>query len=202
MQICECKDENAWVETVNLWLAEAVERCEARRVFVPAGETPRPLYRSWQENGLRTSLSSLKLVQLDEVMTPDKPFRQFFLENLPRFKNDIEFIDTAEKGADIAMLGLGLNGHVAFHEPGLPETFYSGCIELTAETLSRLKLPPRTRGLTYGLSAFLRSKAVAMLVRGESKRGILREVLSASCMLPAAKILRHRDATLITDFKI
>jgi 6-phosphogluconolactonase/glucosamine-6-phosphate isomerase/deaminase len=201
MQIRECKDENAWVETVNVWLASAVDTWHAKRVFVPAGETPRPLYKSWQNNGPQL-LNQLTLVQLDEILVPNKPFRRFFIETLPNFQKKIEFIETAEAGAEVALLGLGLNGHVAFHEPGVSDSFYSGCLQLSPETIARLKLEPNTRGLTYGLNAFLKTKAIALLVRGESKRNILQQIMQPTCQLPAAKILRHKNVTVITDFKI
>lgn len=211
MRIVECKDEKAWVDEINSWLAHEIESQHARRIFIPAGETPRPLYRSWQRNHFSNSkpsqqvvecLSLTTLVQLDEVLNDEKPFRNFFRECLPQYCEQIEFIEVAEKGADIALLGLGLNGHIAFHEPGIGDNFFSGCLELSAETISRLKLPPHARGITYGLDAFMKSKSVGLIVRGEGKAQILRKILRPECRLPAARLKAHPNFTIFSDFKI
>jgi 6-phosphogluconolactonase/glucosamine-6-phosphate isomerase/deaminase len=204
MTIIECKDEKSWVDTINDWLVREIQTHQARRLFLPAGETPRPLYRSWQAGSSPMSevLKSITLVQLDEVLNGARPFQRFFEETLPDFQSQFEFIDQAEQGADIAVLGLGLNGHIAFHEPNIAPELYSGCLELSPETTNRLQLPPRTRGITYGLGAFLRAKSIALIVRGAAKENILVQVLRHQSELPAAGLKDHPRLTVITDFKI
>lgn len=201
MKLIVRKDESGWVEAVNNWLDDRVKKFKSKRLFLPAGETPRPLYSSW-EHRPPEFLKSLSLVQLDEILTGShkNSFRQFFLENLWLFKSQIEFIDEAEKGADLALLGLGANGHVAFHEPGIGPNFYSGCLQLNYETTERLKLEPKTRGVSYGLAAFLKTKAILIIVRGQNKHEILKTVLQPGCPLPAGQLFKHPDVTIITDF--
>lgn len=203
MKLIVRKDEKSWVEAINGWLEDRVKKFKLQRLFVPAGETPRPLYSAWTQHPPEF-LKSLSFVQLDEILTGSHKgsFRQFFLENLSFCQTQFEFIDAAEKGADLALLGLGSNGHVAFHEPGFEENFYSGCVHLNVETIARLKLEPGTRAVTYGLGAFLKTKSILIIVRGNSKCEILKKILEPSCRLPGALLLKHQDVTIIADFEI
>ena len=102
----------------------------------------------------------------------------------------------------MAILGLGQNGHVAFHEPSLNTNFFSGCLKLDLETTKRLGLEPETRVVSYGLNAFLKSKAILLIVRGETKKTIFTQVMQANCKLPAAFLLKHYDVTVVVDFKV
>ncbi len=201
MNLIVCPDEKAWLLAIDSWFRENLTATKAKRIFLPAGETPRPLYRDWQTRQ-PAYLRGLTFVQLDEITGGEKKniFRHFFQETLPAYSEQFEFIDDAEKGAELAVLGLGTNGHVAFHEPGLPRRFYSGCVRLDKETRERLKLSDQAQATTYGADAFMRSKAILMIVRGESKRAILKKIFAPNCDLPAAWLMRHPHLTIITDF--
>ncbi|OFZ18213.1 MAG: hypothetical protein A2Z20_11865 [Bdellovibrionales bacterium RBG_16_40_8] len=203
MELIVCKDEIAWVESINTWLSINIERYNISRVFLPAGDTPRPLYKFWESRGAPFS-ENLKLIQLDEIISglSAGSFRTFFKETLPSFINQFEFIDEADKGAQLAVLGLGANGHVAFHEPGLDKDFFSGCVNLSADTILRNKLSAGTRAVSYGVGAFLLTQAIILIVRGEAKKNILRNILSAGCDLPAAQLMSHPNLVIITDIKI
>ncbi len=207
-----CKNEREWIDCANDWLHQQSRNITPRpfRLFVPAGETPRPLYRSWRANPQLVD-ESIRLVQVDEILqNSERPFQKFFLDELPMFTPRFEFIETAEKGADFAILGLGMNGHIAFHEPRLPQKFYSGCLTLSDDTCARLHLPPSTRAVSYGANAFLKTKAIALLVRGLQKKEILKRVLDAGAKkveserqkLPASWLLDHPQMTIITDFQV
>ena len=201
MDVVECKDETEWVDAINSWLKTQIELYHPKRLFLPAGESPRPLYRNWERFGAPFS-SELRLVQLDEIITGVKQnaFRHFFEETLPSYQQQFDYIEGAEEGADLAILGLGANGHVAFHEPGLSPRFYSGCLILNPETIKRSQLYEGVKVVTYGVEAFLRAKAILMIVRGEAKRAIFQEVLRSACELPAAKLKVHAHFTIMTDF--
>jgi 6-phosphogluconolactonase/glucosamine-6-phosphate isomerase/deaminase len=201
MEIISCKDETTWVKTINEWLYKQSLKYAIDRVFVPAGDTPRPLYRSWEASGLPFK-STAKLVQLDEILTGrgEGLFKKFFKETLPSFQKNFEYIDKADSGADIAILGLGPNGHVAFHEPGLSANFYSGCLQLNEETANRLKIEAGAKVVSYGLGAFMKSKGVILIVRGAQKKEILKTILKHGCALPAALLLNHKNVLVVTDF--
>jgi 6-phosphogluconolactonase/glucosamine-6-phosphate isomerase/deaminase len=191
------KDENDWVDLAWTWIHTRLRPDE--RVFIPAGGTPTALYRRFMREP-SDLLSRLNYVQIDEIMTGPKRgiFRAFFEAELPIFRSRIEWIGEAAGEADAAILGVGVNGHVAFHEPGLPRSFAAGGVRLTETTLRYLELSDPTWGLTYGVASFLRASRILVLARGEAKRAVLRRAL-AERDLPVSWILEHPDVTLITD---
>lgn len=170
---------------------------------MPAGETPRVLYEQWQKAD-PDFLKGMTLIQIDDVVSGRKKdmFKHFFFEHLPRYQKQFVFFNDGEMIADLAVLGLGLNGHVAFHEPGVSPQFFSGCVQLSQKTKETLDLEPETWGQTFGIDAFIRTKAILMLVRGEKKREVVNRLMRADPSLPASSLLKHNNFTLITDFEI
>jgi len=182
------------------WCEEKIKTHRAHSIYIPAGRTPMALYEVWRRES-PAYLSGLELVQIDDVLTGAKRdlFRRFLEENLPGHQKQIKFIGDGSRQADLAVLGLGLNGHVAFHEPGLHQGFYSGCVRLNPVTCDHLELARETWGITYGAGAFVRSRAVLMMVSGGSKREILKRFLAGDPSLPASALLGHPDLTLLAD---
>ena len=121
-----------------------VERLQAEprlRVCLPTGDTPSPLYAELVARELRgdVSFAQATVVLLDEWadLPPGDParcdvrLRRELLDRLappPRFVpidvdgSDDEAAarahDDAARELDLAVLGLGMNGHVGFNEPG------------------------------------------------------------------------------------
>ena len=190
---------NEWVKHANLWLEANVKACNAQSLFLPAGETPKALYKNWREHP-PLLLERLKLFQVDDVIEgPAKEiFAKFFKEELP--KNIVE-PPTKDIQADIAILGLGTNGHLAFHEPGIPDSFRFGEVSLHADTAARLNISPGTKARTFGLGAFMATKAVLLIVIGESKRKILNRFLDKAPELPASGLHQHKNILLLTDLQ-
>jgi 6-phosphogluconolactonase/glucosamine-6-phosphate isomerase/deaminase len=196
------QDENDWVTHVNDWLTEKQRQYGARSLYVPAGETPKLIYKNWRSH-LPEVVANLKLIQIDDVMTGAREnlFKDFFREELPAIANTIEYIDTAHTQADLGLLGIGMNGHVAFHEPGIPQNFYSGCVRLQDVTVQNLDLEPGTWGKTYGAGAFLKCKSLLIIVKGAKKREILQKTLTRTAEVPASALLGHPDVTILSDFE-
>lgn len=189
--------EDGGTDATEKWIENRVKRYGARSLFLPAGETPRPLYARWRkaEPGY---LKGLRLLQVDDVSTGKEKgmFARFFQEELPGF--DVE-PPVKEEKADLAILGLGTNGHVAFHEPGIPSSFRFGEVDLADDTASRLKLEPGTKGVTYGVGAFFEAKAILLVVRGQNKKEALERLKKGDPTLPATGLLNHPDITVLTD---
>jgi len=200
MRVLVGKDENEWVKMAWTWVHEEIS--PGQRVFIPAGGTPQPLYRRWTAEPTQL-LRSLRLMQVDEIISgPQKGhFKQFFKDELPGYLSQMEWIDRADNMADASILGVGVNGHVAFHEPGLPRNFCGGCVRLTDETRSYLHLQEPTWGLTYGVSTFARSKKILVMVKGARKQQIMKRALDKGG-LPISWILDHPNVTVISDFAL
>ena len=158
-------------------------------------EDPRSLYR-WLERSLTAPLG----------VTPDRLVRFHANASDPNADcRDFESHLAGWGGIDLAVLGLGPNGHLGFNEPPSPADAPTRVVELTAESLESnapywngLEVP--RRAITAGMDLILASKRVLLLVSGEHKRGILRRALLGPITpdVPAS-LLRHANLTVIAD---
>jgi glucosamine-6-phosphate deaminase len=87
-------------------------------------------------------------------------------------------------GIDHCLLGIGVNGHIAFNEPGYPRT-RTHLVELTESTIEanqRFFEPPEampTQALTAGLDTLLASRRITLLATGAAKAEAVRDALTA-----------------------
>jgi glucosamine-6-phosphate deaminase len=90
---------------------------------------------------------------------------------------------SARGGLDLAILGLGPNGHIGYNEPGSRADSRTRVIALTAESRNQasaywegsLAIPGRA--MTMGVGTLLESARIVLLVTGEAKADILRRTL-------------------------
>lgn len=190
MNLVVCDSEEQVSEQAYRWLERQVAETGARSVFLPAGQTARPLYRLLEARK-PDWFRSLALVPVDDVITGPTAgrFAEFFRSELPSFQSQLQPVQKRQQQVDLAVLGLGLNGHVAFHEPHVSRDFEYGEVSLAEQTCAELKVEAGTRGLSYGVATFSRCRAVLMPVIGEKKREILLRVLKGDSTLPAAWLL-------------
>jgi glucosamine-6-phosphate deaminase len=109
--------------------------------------------------------------------------------------------------ADLCVLGIGRNGHIAFNEPGSPAEAPARVVTLAEETRAAhaeafggLANVPET-GMTLGVADILRSKAVLVLARGAHKAAPVRDAIEGapSERVPASWLQRHGDVTWLLD---
>ncbi len=109
-------------------------------------------------------------------------------------------------GIDVAVLGLGPNGHLGFNEPPADRDAPTRVVELAPASLASnarywpgLDVP--RAALTAGMSTILAARFVVLVVRGDSKRDILRSMLDGPVGpdLPASFLRDHPDALLLAD---
>ena len=210
-----------WARTVaDVWRARLTAQPDLR-VCVASGTTPVPVYGLMSDGfadadvflldefgGLPVghrgrSESMVRTTLLDHV---DLPERQFHVPDV-----DAEDVGMAcqhfdeliaRKGLDLAILGLGTNGHLGMNEPGTHRDAPTRIVELTTETREGTRRygieDPPTWGVTVGLGALLDAREVWLLVDGVRKRPILRRVLqgavSADC--PASVLREHPNAVV------
>lgn len=106
---------------------------------------------------------------------------------------------------DVCVLGLGMNGHLAFNEPARWLRPYAHVAALSREslrhdTLARGRSRPRY-GLTLGMSDLSQARRILLLVSGASKAGPLRKLLRGviTPRFPASLLWLHPDVTLLCD---
>lgn len=190
--------EEDTVRATETWLTDRLARYRATSLFLPAGETPRALYAKWRREK-PAYLSGVRLQQVDDVI--DGPgrgvFARFFANELPGFA-----VEPPKDGtpAELAILGFGTNGHIAFHEPHLAPSFSFGEVTLEEDTCARLGLPPGTKGLSYGAGAFLKARAILLIVKGEGKKAAWDRFKAGDARLPSVRLKHHPDLTVWTDF--
>lgn len=197
--------------SLDKYLLVELLKCRAEGIkdfLVPAGGTPESFYGLFRSaHSTHRELSQLKLWQIDEIISgPLKGhFTQFFKDNLGKFFHQlvkVEETPCGPKNPYVSFLGLGVNGHVAFHEPHIPENFSFGCVELGDETLSYLKLKGPCWGLTFGLETFLKSERIFLMVKGKHKSDILRRFMNDDPSVPAVHLKKHKRITLLLDNEV
>ena len=110
-------------------------------------------------------------------------------------------------GYDLALLGLGPNGHVAFNEPPADPESDAHVLDVTDESVesavrywgSRTEVP--RRAITTGLRRLIAARHVLLAARGEAKRGALERALvgEGDPLTPASFLNRSADVTFLTD---
>ena len=197
----------------------------------PVGATPTGMFRELAEHH-RAAFARLHVVQLDEYLGLAEADRRLLATWLRRVLLDpleigadrfirfeslaadperdasrVERMIAARGGLDLAVLGLGPNGHIGFNEPGTPFDAPTRPIDLTEESLSSnaaywgsRDAVPR-RAMTLGMSTLGAAERVILLVSGRRKREVLRRTLHGPIGpdVPAT-MLRTRDrVTVMVD---
>jgi len=201
---------------------------------LPTGHTPVPLYRALvrRHREGRADFSRASAFSMDELIGigPDHPasYQAFLREHLFRHVNiaaarthlltgdardwraeaaRIERRLAELGGLDLAILGIGMNGHVAFNEPASA---------LTARThRARLALASRrahagpfgtwrrvpAHALTMGIGTLLSARRVLLIATGAPKASIVRRALAGpvTTALPASLLQLHPRVDVVLD---
>lgn len=201
---------------------------------LPTGDTPKGMYnflvRLYQEGLL--DFSQAITFNLDEYLglPLDHPqsFRSYMHEHLWNHVNlkrenthipnslarDLEaecrrYEEMIEKagGIDLAVLGLGENGHIAFNEPGTPFESLTHVALLSLETRKEeaqafggLENVP-THAITMGIKTIMRSRKILLLVSGKRKASVLAQALLGPVTpeIPASVLQLHPELTVVVD---
>ena len=121
--------------------------------------------------------------------------------------NDYNNIIANSGGIDLQLLGLGHNGHIGFNEPGEAFEKETHCVNLTESTIEANKRffaseadVPR-QAYTMGIKSIMQARKILVIVSGESKAAILKEVLYGPITpaVPASILQLHNDVTIVAD---
>lgn len=110
--------------------------------------------------------------------------------------------------ADVQILGIGSNGHIAFNEPGTPFDSHTHVVTLkegTRKDNARFfdndidKVP--THAVTMGLKDIMSAKFIILLANGAGKANAVKEMIkgpvSENC--PASILQTHPNVLVVTD---
>ena len=210
-----------------------VNRLSARptaRLLLPTGRSPQVMYAALRAHAVDGSLPSSRatVLQLDEYVGLGPADRRSFAAQLRDELRGVplDAIQTIDGSAadlaaeaarhdalleaapiDVAVLGLGRDGHVAFDEPPARRASGVRVVDLVAAT--RLDAGPAfggeahvpARALTTGLGTLYRARELILLVIGAAKAPALRAMLEGPVGVgsPASLLRDHPRLTVICD---
>lgn len=109
-------------------------------------------------------------------------------------------------GIDLQVLGIGMNGHIGFNEPGSDPTSRTRLVRLAEQTVevNRAKggleaLP--SHAISMGIGTIMEAKEILLMANGEGKAEIIRRALVGPVTpdVPATFLQRHPDVVCILD---
>ena len=218
--------------------AEIICRCLQKKpdalIAFPTGSTPLPMYASLvacYQSG-QVDFSRMRGFNLDEYagLPPEHPqsYAFFLWENFYRHVNVQQqnifvldaLADPVQAAADyeeklkqagypdLAILGIGINGHIGFNEPASVQEAFCHPVQLAPETLAanaRFFSPgektPQS-AVTMGMGSILKSRKIILLASGKGKAKVmarLKQMTQIDPMFPASFLYLHRDVTVIAD---
>ena len=138
-------------------------------------------------------------------------------------KNHIHFFDAIENdpgaeclriddiinelgGIDLTLVGIGMNGHIGFNEPGIDPKLNAHVVVLDAVT-SKVgqkyfkENRELTKGITLGIAQIMASGKVLLLANGKNKAGIMHKTLqeNITVSVPASFIREHPNGLILLD---
>jgi galactosamine-6-phosphate isomerase len=127
-------------------------------------------------------------------------------DNLNQECADTESYIKKQGGIEIAILGLGMNGHIGMNEPNTPIGSRSHIIELDPITITVgqkyfNKPQPLTKGITLGITTLLEAKHILLIVSGAKKADIVKQLIEGSISesIPASLLRNHPNCSIYLD---
>ncbi len=111
-------------------------------------------------------------------------------------------------GIDLMIVGIGMNGHIGFNEPGVDFNLLSHVIYLDETTVTVGKkyfkeAVPLTRGITLGLFHLMNTKKVFLLANSERKAAVIKQAVEGDVnnSFPASIMQQHNNGIILVDEK-
>lgn len=110
-------------------------------------------------------------------------------------------------GLDMQVLGIGVNGHIAFSEPAndfaaktQKVTLAKATIERNARFFDNIEDVP-TQAITMGIGTIMNSNRIMLLASGSAKAQVIKETIlgKVTPQVPASILQFHKDVTIILD---
>jgi glucosamine-6-phosphate deaminase len=234
MEVVEVKDYNEMSQRACSILLNTIKQIESPVLGLATGSTPLQLYNYLIEayRNQEISFQNVSTFNLDEYVGINKfdhnSYRYYMDENL--FKHiDIlpdninipkgnavelekECLEYEEKirsagHVNVQILGLGLNGHIGFNEPGSSFQSRTHIVDLAESTrranarfFDSINEVP-SKAITMGIGTIMESKKILLLVSGEKKATALAKLLNdeVSEDFPASVLKQHENVLVIAD---
>lgn len=233
MQIIIVDDKKQVAEKAYEIIKETIQAHPNPVLGLATGSTPTDLYQLLIEGNQKNELSfkGVSTYNLDEYVgldaTHSQSYAHFMRENLfnhididqkktylpngvaSDLQSECERYDALVKSlaADVQLLGIGTNGHIAFNEPGSSFESTTHVIELTEQTRednARFFENPEdvpTRAITMGIASILIAKKIILMATSESKAEAIQQMIEGpvDTQCPASVLQNHPHVVVIID---
>jgi glucosamine-6-phosphate deaminase len=212
-------------------IAAVLRRRSGSVLLLPVGKTASPVYRELARRSRAGKISFRRATtfNLDELRVPPpdpRSFRTFMERRLfsradldpgrirflrgdapdpdrecARYERRLE----AEGPADLAFVGIGANGHVAYLEPGRSLPPVTSLVRLSASTRRGLAAdgvrPVPREALTVGIETILASRAILLVATGRKKADAVAAALEGpvTAQCPASFLSLHSRLEVLLD---
>jgi len=225
MKIIKVKDYNELSDLTSKIIIKEIAKKSNLVISLPTGKSPLGTYKNLIKEYKKgqVDFSRIKTFNLDEYYpvkkNDKKSYRYYMFKNLfdkinvkkeninildgdsKYFKKECQNFENKIKKnpIDLQILGIGVNGHIGFNEPGSSELSKTRLVNLAPETISRNKY--KGKALTVGISTILKSKKIILLASGKDKAkavaGLIKGEIDKN--LPASFLKKNKNLTLIID---
>ncbi|WP_338969528.1 glucosamine-6-phosphate deaminase [Spiroplasma endosymbiont of Labia minor] len=110
-------------------------------------------------------------------------------------------------GIDLQLLGIGINGHVGFNEPGTSFESLTSIVDLTQSTIdanarffaSKGEVPKQA--ISMGLKSIMNAKEIILIASGENKQDAIFHLVEGkvSDQWPCSILQNHPNVTVVID---
>lgn len=234
MKVIKVKDYQEMSAYASERVIDLVKSAERPVLGLATGSTPEGLYQNLIDAYENNDVSFKEVVSfnLDEYIglaADDPNSYQYFMKeklfdqididpnqtHLPNGKaadieqecQDYEALIKKMGQVDVQILGLGVNGHIAFNEPGTSfssRTQRTDLVDETIEANSRFfenKADVPTQAITMGIETIMESKEIILLASGENKAEAVKQLVEGEVTedFPASILQKHPHATIVID---
>lgn len=198
------------------------------------GSTPLGVYRYFIDNyqAQKVSFRQVKAFNLDEYvgLTPSHPrsfasaMKNELFSHIDILPENINALDGSKENMDeecqryeslidanpidIQILGIGMDGHIAYNEPGSPLDGACHVVDLHQESIEssldygfdHIEDVP-TQGVTQGIGTIMKAKQLIMMAKGEKKADLVKRMIygEVTSDFPSSIIQRHPNVIICLD---
>ncbi|UFT98563.1 glucosamine-6-phosphate deaminase [Radiobacillus kanasensis] len=234
MQITEVKNYDEMSKKASEIIMKRIQDLPKPVLGLATGSTPEGMYKELVQVYVdgKISFSNTTTYNLDEYIglpREDKNSYRFYMNdrlfshvdiskeqtNVPNGMakdlkeecNDYEESIKKSGGIDVQVLGIGVNGHIGFNEPGTSFQTATHVVNLAPSTIqanarffeSEKDVPKQA--ITMGIQSIMKSKEILLLISGAKKADAVYQLLhgEVSEVFPASILQQHPNVHLIAD---
>jgi galactosamine-6-phosphate isomerase len=228
IEFLSLRDPNELDAVAATMVVETLRTNRKAVLCVATGTSPKGVYARLAEHARHepATFRELRILKLDEWLglPPDDPgtceayIQQHVLKPLgvspnryfgfdagaPDHERECKRVHlfTAELGVDLAILGIGANGHIGLNEPAASLPPFAHVTQLAPESVQHTMLTGArpTGGMTLGMAEILASDRILLIAPGHSKRPVIERLMrhELSTEVPASLLWLHPNVTCFT----